>query len=218
MKKLPSLFFGLLLYSFGVLLMRDAGLGMNPWGVFHMGVTNHTPLTLGQVTQITGLVILTVSTLLKIVPGLGSICNMLFIGFFVDSIDRLNILATPTSLAGKLLMLVMGVLITGWATYFYLRVRLGAGPRDGLMEGLVKATGKPVWLIRGIIEFVILIVGFFLGGPVGIGTLITATTIGFSVAIAFKIGKYDTKGGVHTNCLQLYKQLKATPSMKEQIQ
>lgn len=217
MKKLPSLFFGLMLYSVGILLMRDAGLGMNPWGVFHMGVSIHTPLTLGQATQAAGLVILLASMLLKIIPGLGSICNMIFIGFFVDFIDGLNIISTPATFIGQLTMLMVGVFVSGWATYFYLRVRLGAGPRDGLMEGLVKKTGRSVWLIRGIIEFIALSVGYFLGGPVGIGTLITATTIGFSVALAFRIGKYDTKGGVHTNCHQLFNQLMGNKPLKEQI-
>ncbi|SCZ10744.1 YczE/YyaS/YitT family protein [Alkaliphilus peptidifermentans] len=215
MKKMPSLFFGFILYAMGILLMRDAGMGMNPWGVFHMGVANHTPLTLGQVTQLVGLIILLLSFLLKIVPGFGSVGNMIFIGFFIDVIDSLNIINTPTTLFGRGLMLIIGVFISGWATYFYLQVRLGAGPRDGLMEGLVKLTDKPVWLIRGIIEFTALITGFLLGGPVGIGTLITATTIGFSVEFAFKIGKYDSKKGVHTDIVQLYKMLKGTLSPEE---
>ncbi len=207
-KKLPSLFFGLMLYALAVLIMRDAGLGMNPWGVFHMGVSNYTPLTLGQVTQLTGFVILALSFLLKMVPGIASICNMIFIGIFVDYIDSLGILTTPSSLIGKIIMLFIGIICTGWATYFYLRVRLGAGPRDGLMEGLVKKTKKPVWLIRGIIEVSVLIVGYLLSGPVGFGTLVTAITIGFSVQFAFKVGGYDASGGEHINCIELFQKLK----------
>lgn len=217
LKKLPSLFFGFILYSLGILLMRDAGLGMNPWGVFHIGLTYHTPFTLGQVTQVMGLIILTVSMALKVIPGLGSICNMIFIGMFVDIIDGLGIISTPQTFIGKLSMLLVGIFISGWATYFYLRVRLGAGPRDGLMEGLVKKTEKPVWMIRGGIEVAVLIIGYFLGGLVGIGTLIAATTIGLSVQLAFKLGHYDPRRGEHVNCLILYKKLMGKATMEECI-
>ncbi|MBM7615210.1 putative membrane protein YczE [Alkaliphilus hydrothermalis] len=213
-KKLPSLFFGLAVYALAVLLMRDAGLGMNPWGVFHMGVSNHTPLSLGQVTQLTGLVIIGLSLVVKMVPGFASICNMIFIGMFVDFIDSLGILKTPETLIGQILMLMAGIFLTGWASFFYLRPRLGAGPRDSLMEGLVRKTNKPVWMIRGIIEVSALTVGFLLGGPVGVGTLITATTIGFSVQFAFKMGRYDAKGK-HIDFLQLYKGLRGGSASKE---
>lgn len=206
--KLPSLFFGFMLYSLAVLLMRDGGLGMNPWGVFHMGLSHHTPFTLGQVTQLMGLVILISSLALKVTPGFGSIGNMVFIGFFVDQFDRLEIISTPDSLLGQILMLTMGIIITGWATFFYLRVKLGAGPRDGLMEGLVKKTGKPVWLIRGAIEITVLIIGYLLGGPVGLGTLFAATAIGPSVQFAFKIGGYDSKSVKHMNCVDLCRSLR----------
>lgn len=196
--------------------MRDAGLGMSPWGVFHVGVTNHTPLTLGQVTQFVGLIILILSLSIKVIPGVGSIGNMIFIGVFIDIIDSLNIISTPNTIIGRVIMLAFGVFISGWATYFYLKVRLGAGPRDGLMEGLVKLTNKPVWLIRGVIELTALTIGYLLGGPVGIGTLIAATTIGFSVEFAFRVGRYDTENGVHTDLVLLYKSLTGA-SLREEV-
>lgn len=213
-KKLPSLFFGLAIYAVAVLLMRDAGLGMNPWGVFHVGVSNRTPLTLGQVTQLTGLVIIGLSMLVKMIPGFASICNMVFIGMFVDFIDSFGIIKTPDTLWGQVLMLLAGIILTGWGSFFYLNPRLGAGPRDGLMEGLVRKTNKPVWLIRGIIEITVLTVGFLLGGPVGVGTLITATTIGFAVQFAFKVGGYDGKGQ-HIDVVQLCKKLFGSKSKRE---
>jgi len=115
----------------------------------------------------------------------------------VSEIVGFFIFKTPETLFGRILMLVVGVLIMGWATYFYLRVELGAGPRDGLMEGLVKKINKPLWMIRGSIEITALVIGYFLGGPIGLGTLITAFTIGFSVQWAFKIGKYDSRNVSH---------------------
>ncbi|ABR47300.1 protein of unknown function DUF161 [Alkaliphilus metalliredigens QYMF] len=207
MKKMPLLFFGFFLYALGILTSVYANLGMSPWGVFHMGISNYTPFTLGQVTQLFGLLILVISYLMGVMPGLGSIFNMIFIGAFIDLIELLGILRTPGTLMGQIIMLLVGVFISGWATYFYLQVHLGAGPRDGLMEGLVRKLQKPVWKIRGVIEFTVLSIGFLLGGPVGLGTLVTATTIGFSVQFAFKIGKYDPRSVQHTNLTELMTKL-----------
>lgn len=207
-RKMPSLMFGLLLYSIGILLTLYSGLGMSPWDVFHMGIVNHSSLTLGQVSELTGFVILLVSYFLGVIPGLASVLNMIFIGLFIDLIEIFKIFSTPHSLIGRMFMLFMGIFVIGWATYFYLRVALGAGPRDGLMEGLVKKINKPVWMIRAAIEGTVLVFGYILGGPVGVGTLITAGSIGFSVQFAFKIGKYSSKDTEHMNLIRLYKYLK----------
>ena len=105
-------------------------------------------------------------------------------------------------------MLLSSVLIMGIATYFYLRVELGAGPRDGLMEGLVIKLNKPVWLIRGTIEISVVIIGFFLGGPIGFGTLLLAFSIGPAVQLAFKLGNYDPKKAKHMNLVDLYRNIR----------
>lgn len=206
-KKMPSLFLGLFLYAVGILSTLYSHLGMSPWDVFHMGIVNYTPLTLGQAAQITGLVILLISYFIGVIPGLASVFNMIFIGFFVDLINMLNVFRAPDSLIGRILLLMFGIFTIGWATYFYLRVELGAGPRDGFMEGLVRKTNKPVWAIRAGIEITVLTLGYLMGGPVGIGTLITAGLIGFSVQFAFRIGKYDSKQVNHINLIELYHSL-----------
>jgi uncharacterized membrane protein YczE len=208
LKKMPTLFLGLFLYAVGILATLYSKLGMSPWDVFHMGVVNHTSLSLGQVSELTGLVILALSYFLGVDIGLGSVFNMIFIGVFIDLIEALHVFSTPNTLVGRILMLIAGIIIIGWASYFYLKVSLGAGPRDGLMEGLVKRFNKPVWMIRGAIELTVLIIGYFMGGPVGLGTLIISFTIGFSVQLAFKIGKYDSKSVEHTNLVQTYRNLR----------
>ena len=207
LKKMPSLMFGLLLYSLGILCTLYSKLGMSPWDVFHMGIVKHTALTLGQVSQLAGFIILFSSYFIGVIPGLGSVLNMIFIGLFIDLIEKFKIFKTPNSVLGQIVMLLVGILIIGWATYFYLRVNLGAGPRDGLMEGLVKKINKPVWMIRGAIEGTVLMMGYILGGPVGIGTLITASSIGFSVQFAFRIGRYSSKDTKHMSLIDLYKNL-----------
>lgn len=212
LKKIPSLMFGLALYSVGILLTLYSDLGMSPWDVFHMGIVNHSSLTLGQVAVLTGFVILAISFFIGVIPGLGSVLNMVFIGVFIDLFDSFKIVGTPTALWEKVLMLGGGILVIGWATFFYLRVNLGAGPRDSLMEGLIRKLNKPVWLIRGIIEGMALLLGYLLGGPVGIGTLIIAASLGFSIQLAFKIGGYSSQEGQHINLFDLYKSIRSEKS------
>lgn len=206
-KKMPSLFFGFFLFAIAILATLHSNLGMSSWDVLHMGIVKHCHLTLGQVSEIVGFFILLLSYFLGTIPGIGSVFNMIFIGVFIDIINSFNIFKTPETLFGRILMLVVAVFIMGWATYFYLRVELGAGPRDGLMEGLVKKINKPLWMIRGSIEITVLAIGYFLGGPVGAGTLMTAFTVGLSVQWAFKIGKYDSRNVSHMDLIDLYKYL-----------
>ncbi len=207
--KMPSLFFGFFLFAVAILLALYSKLGMSPWDVFHMGIVNHSILSFGQTTQVVGFGVITFSVFLGVIPRIGSILNMIFIGVFIDLINNTGILKTPGSMLAKILMLISAILIMGFATYFYLKVELGAGPRDGLMEGLIRKLNKPVWLIRCSIEITVLIIGFFMGGPVGIGTLLLAVAIGPSVEFGFKIGQYDSKKAQHMTFIDLYRTLKA---------
>ena len=202
--KIPNLFLGFVFFAVGILLTRDAGLGMAPWGVFHVGLSNYFPITMGQATQLMGLLILTVAFFLGQIPGLASIMNMVFIGLFIDILDGLVNIPTPESILWAVGMILIGVFFIGWGTFFYLRVELGAGPRDGLMEGLVRKTKRPVWLIRGIIEGSALFLGFLMGGPVGFGTILIALTLGFSVEFAFKVGGYHSNTARHMNLKELW--------------
>lgn len=195
--RFPGLFFGFFLCSLGILFTLYAGLGMNPWGVFHLGIVKHTGLTLGQVSQLTGFVIIAISIFLGIVPGIGSILNMYIIGELIDVIESTNLLFTPPTIIGKLIMLSLGVIITGWGSFFYLSSGLGGGPRDNLMLGLVKRLNYPVSWVRTSMEVIVLILGIILGGTFGIGTIIIALTTGHSVQLAFRLGGYDAKETKH---------------------
>jgi len=176
---------------------------MMPWGVLGVGITTKIPLSLGQSSQLIGFLVLVIGWVLGFAPGFGTITNMYFIGLFIDWIIAWRLLPTPTSVMGEFGMLFLSIALIGVGSYFYMRVRLGAGPRDGLMMGLVKKLNQPVSYIRGSIEVAVLILGFLLGGPVGIGTIITALTVGLSVQLAFKIGGYDKKSE-HINLEQLF--------------
>ncbi len=202
--KIPSLIVGLLLFSIAILLMLHSKVGMSPWDVFHVGIVNHTTLSLGQVSIIVGLIILIIACLTGMIPGIATILNMFLIGFFIDLIEKLNVFSTPSSYLLRLVMLAGGIVTIGFATLLYMRVNLGAGPRDMLMQGCLKYLKKPVWMIRGAIEVTVLTLGSIMGGLVGIGTVIIALSVGFSVQFAFKVGRYDPSSAVHMNLLEIY--------------
>jgi uncharacterized membrane protein YczE len=207
--KLPSLFLGLFMFSMGVVMNLNSNLGMSPWGVFQVGLSQSTTLTLGQISQIVGLGVLVVGWAMGFPPGFATFMNMYFIGLFIDKIIQFSLIPEPTVLVSQLLLLLGGIIMIGAGSYFYLNPKLGAGPRDGLMMGLVQKTDLPVYTVRGAIEVTVLVLGYFLGGPVGVGTLVTALTIGYSVQLAFKLGGYDKKAE-HLNLYKLVKQLAQT--------
>jgi uncharacterized membrane protein YczE len=201
--KLPSLYFGLFLFAAGSVTNLYSGLGMSPWGVFHVGISGLSGLTLGQVSQLVGLVVLLLGWWLGFPPGWGTVSNMFFIGWFTDRIMEWGLVPKPTAPLGQYALLLLSVVLVGAGSLFYMRVQLGAGPRDGLMVGIVRQLNKSVWLVRGSIEVTVLILGYFLGGPVGVGTVVTALTVGYSVQYAFKLGKFEGKSP-HMNLWQLY--------------
>ena len=186
-----------------------ADLGMAPWGVLQVGLTKNTSLTFGQVSQIVGLAVLVLGWLLGFPPGFGTVMNMYFVGFFVDLIMAWGLVPMPGTLPGQLALLVGGILVLGAASYMYLSPRLGAGPRDGLMMGLVQRLGRPVYQVRGAIEVTVLVLGYLLGGPVGVGTLITAFTTGYAVQLAFRLGGYD-KDARHIDLYGLVRYLRGS--------
>lgn len=200
-KKLPlkllQLFLGFFLVGLGVIFMRYSNLGLNPWGTFHDGVSKLSGLRFGTITQFTGLTIVVVSMMLKIYPGVGTILNMYFCGFFINLIDDSNLLSSPDTLIFKFVFLILGICVLAIGIYTYISVGLGAGPRDGLMLGLVKKTGASVSKIRTIIEFAALSIGFLLGGTVGLGTVISAFGIGYAIQTVFKWKQYDSKAVKH---------------------
>jgi uncharacterized membrane protein YczE len=204
--KLPSLIFGLFLFYFGFVANLNSGLGMYPGGVFSVGVAMHTPLSIGQVTQAVQLTFLFLGWRLGFPPGLGTLVDILLSGFFIDLILSSGVIPEPTYLLGQLLLLSLGIGLIGAGLYFYLRVGLGAGPMDGFMLGVLSKIDYPVGVVRGAMEVTFLTLGWALSGPIGIGTVITALTIGYSIQLAFKIGKYDPSSK-HLNLYELVKAL-----------
>ena len=200
----PSLVLGLFIYYFGFVAILKTGLGMYPGGVFTVGVAEHTPFTVGQMNQVVQATFLLLGWYLGFPPGLGTLSDLILSGIFIDLFISRGIVPTPTGLITQLLFLFLGVGLMGAGTYYYIRVLLGAGPLDGFMLGVSAKTKRPVFLVRGTIEVILLTVGWALGGPVGIGTLITALSIGYSVQLAFRMGGYDPDSK-HVNLYELFK-------------
>ena len=200
--KLPSLFFGLFLFALGAVMNLYSDLGMNPWGVLQVGITYHVPMTLGQVSQVVGLVVLVLGWLLGFAPGFATFMNMYFIGLFIDLIMEWGLVPRYGDLPGRLALLLGGILALGIGSFFYMNPKLGAGPRDGLMLGFVRKLDRPVSHVRGAIEVTVLVLGYLLGGPVGIGTVVTALTVGYSVQLFFRLGQYDRRSS-HVDLYEL---------------
>ena len=190
-KKLPSLYFGLFLFALGSVMILYADLGMSAWGVFQIGLVNVIGLSFGQATQVVGLGVLILGWIMGFPPGFGTISNMFFIGYFIDKIIGWGLVPKYDNLILQLILLTAGMAMIGIASCFYLSPKLGAGPRDGLMIGLVQKLNRQVGIIRAGIEITVLTLGIAMGGPIGIGTVITAFSIGWFVQAAFKYGKYD---------------------------
>lgn len=186
-QRVASLFWGLLLYGFGIVVTLRSGLGTSPWDALHLAITYYAPLTMGQVSQIAGILIILLSMLLGMRPGWGTLANMYFIGVFIDFFLGQSWLAVPEAFVLKVAMLLVGVWIIGWASYFYMAAAFGAGPRDSFMVGSVRKTGLAVWKIRTVIESSVALAAYCLGGPVGIGTVIIALTLGPAIQSAFSL-------------------------------
>jgi uncharacterized membrane protein YczE len=180
---------GLFLMALGIALTLRAGLGLGPWDVLHQGMSRHTPLTFGQASQVVGALVILVGLLLRVRPRLGTILDMLLVGFFVDRILGTSLIPDPRpgGLPIQALMDVFGVLLLGLGSGLYIRANLGAGPRDGLMLGLQQVTGRRLAVVRVGLELSGVAMGFLLGGTVGVGTLVYALGIGPSVELGFRV-------------------------------
>jgi uncharacterized membrane protein YczE len=175
-RRLTQLYAGLVLYGASMALQIRAGLGLDPWDVFHQGVADHTGLSFGTVVIIVGALVLLAWIPLRQRPGVGTVSNVVVIGLAVDA--ALAVIPAAGSLPVGIAMLLAAVVLNGVAGGAYIGAGLGPGPRDGLMTGLVRRTGGSVRVVRTSIEVTVLAVGALLGGHVGVGTAVYALGIG----------------------------------------
>lgn len=178
-RRTTQLLVGLVLYAASIAMLVRAGLGNMPWDVLSEGVADRTGVSFGTVTVLISVVVLLCWIPLRQRVGPGTVANVVVIGVLVDPfLAILGRLPDPLPLAGAIGLTVAGIVLNGVATACYIGTRLGPGPRDGLMTGLVARTGWPVGVVRTSIEVVVVTAGWVLGGTVGLGTLGYALAIG----------------------------------------
>ena len=191
LKTILYLVLGLILFAIGETLLITANQGVSPWTVLAQGISFQTNLSIGVTTFIVSLLVLILWYPLNQKPGLGTILNIILISIVIDL--SMPILPYPKNFSLQIIQSVLAVFVVGLGSGFYLTANLGPGPRDGLMTGFQNLTNQPIALIRTIIEVSAVGVGFYLGGIVGIGTLLFAfgigPTVSFGIFIVIKFFK-----------------------------
>jgi uncharacterized membrane protein YczE len=175
-RRITQLLSGLLLYGAGCALTVEAGLGVDPWTVLAQGISVHSGIGIGWVTNILGFLVLLLWIPLRQRPGVGTIANILLVGTSMQVV--LWIVPPITGVWAQIGVLLGGILLVAVASGLYIGARFGPGPRDGLMTGLHARLGWPIWGCRAIVEVSVLAIGWLLGGTVGIGTVLFAVLIG----------------------------------------
>lgn len=182
-----ALFVGLFVVGNGIVFTINANLGVNPWDVLHIGIANQTGISIGRVIQVVGLILVAVSYFFKVKIYIGTVLNMIFLGFFVDLVIEWGYVPQPDLIWQRIILYITGVVVFGFGVAVYISANLGAGPRDSLMLALTKASAYRIGTIRTVMEITAAGLGFILGGPLGIGTVIFALTIGFFMELGFAI-------------------------------
>ncbi len=180
-----ALFTGLFVIANGIVFLINANLGVNPWDVLHIGLANQFGITIGRVTQIIGLLLIIFSYFFKVRPNIGTILNMIFLGLFIDLVIGWGYVPLPLPLLDRIIFFIIGVVLFGFGVALYISPNLGAGPRDSLMLALTRATKLRVGMIRTMMEVVVAAAGYFMGGPLGIGTVIFALSLGIFMEAGF---------------------------------
>lgn len=183
-RRMSQLVIGLIAFGFGIALMLQSGLGVPPWDVLHQGLAERFGLTVGIWSIIISVFVLFLWIPIREPFGIGTLLNALIIGVAIDGFAL--ILPIPEPMIWRVLLLIAGILVIGFASGMYIGARLGPGPRDGLMTGIAKY-GPSVRLTRTVLEVVVLAIGWALGGTFGVGTVAFALFIGPIVQVSFKI-------------------------------
>ena len=199
LRRLPQTILGQAIFAVGLSLMVNGGIGLPSWEILHQGLSYNLGITIGQAAQLSGLFVILLWIPIRQAPGLGTLSNIVVIGFVMDL--TLNVLAlagvpdmetlsqnAPVAVA----LTIIGTALVGLGSGIYIGSGNGPGPRDGLMTGFHRLTGRPIWIVRTIIEVVVGIVGIALGGTFGFGTIWFALTIGPQVQ--FWLARVDPTG------------------------
>lgn len=186
-----KLIFGLFLASLGTVIMIHANIGLFPWGTLNAGLTQTTGISFGVWSQLIGVIIIIGMIAMKSYPGIGTLCDIFFVGFFIDMLEATQWIPYPKVWVSQIGFSILGLFVLSYGMSLYMSCGLGAGPRDGLMLLLMKVTGKPVTLVKAGIEITVTVLGLLLGGPFGVGTVMLALMGGPVLDKVFQWTKFD---------------------------
>ncbi|WP_169582368.1 MULTISPECIES: hypothetical protein [Microbacterium] len=184
-RRVVQLFVGLFLYGVGCAMTVQAGLGVDPWTVLAEGISIHTGIGIGWVANILGFFVLLLWIPLRQKPGVGTIANILLVGTSMQV--ALAVIPPVSGLIAQFAVLLGGIVVVAIASGLYIGAHFGPGPRDGLMTGMHRRLGWPIWTCRALVELTVLTIGWLLGGTVGIGTVLFAFLIGPLVHLALPL-------------------------------
>jgi len=194
LKQLIRVLIGLFIYGGGLALMVSAEIGLSPWDVLAMGISLQTTLSFGWSTVLVSGLVLLLWIPLRVRLGLGSVLNAVLVGLFADL--WLTFLPNYQLIISKIAVFSIGTIVIGMATGLYISAGLGKGPRDGLMVGTAERTKKPFWMVRSFYEVTVLLIGFSLGGPIGLGTIIFVVSIGYLTQLGLRLFKLADRRGI----------------------
>jgi len=192
-KRIIRLTFGLFLYALGIVLTIKGNIGLSAWDAFHQGLTFHTGMTMGDANIVVAFVLIVIAFFMGEKIGLGTILNMLLIGSFLDILLKSGMVSVMNTQITGFFMIVSGLIVIAFASFFYIGAGFGAGPRDSIMVMLVRRLNCRVGVARALVESTVIITGWFLGGYIGIGTFIAAFGISIAVQSVFRLLNFDVK-------------------------
>ena len=194
---------GLFIFAIGVYLTIQANIGLAPWDCLSMGVSARVGYSYGIVHTVISIIILIIDILLKEKIGYGTILDALLVGNYVDWIGYLKLVPVSDNVAVSCAMVIIGLLIMGYGQYFYMDAAQGCGPRDSLLIALGKRFPRtPIGVVQTFMVGIALLIGWLLGGPVGIGTIISVFGMGSALQLVCKIMHFEPRDVVHKNVLE----------------
>ena len=197
---------GLFFYSCGVYLTVQASIGIAPWECLSMGIAPKVGLSFGIVHTISGIIILLIDLAMKEKIGFGTILDALLVGNYVDWISYFDPIPVSNSLIISIAMVILGLFVMGFGQYFYMSAGQSCGPRDSLLIAIGKHFPKtPIGVVQTVIVAIVLFTGWLLGGPVGIGTVISMFCAGTALQIVCKVMHFEPRDVVHKNVIEASK-------------
>ncbi len=203
LKNLIRTVFGLFVFSIGVALEMQSNIGMAPWETLSVGISKHLPFSFGTVHVTISLAIVLIDLLMKEKIGWGTVLDALLVGNFTDLILKTGLIPLQAHIWSGVLVLVAGMTLMAVGQYFYMGAGLGFGPRDTLMVGLGKRFTKiPIGVVQTVILVAVFTIGWLLGAPVGIGTLIAVFGIGTVMQVVFQILHFEPRDITQTGFVE----------------